>query len=74
MSHVIPSSAEVATLLQSLRRRDLQRLAALSGVPFHTLEKIRNGETKNPGINTVRAFLPHIEGAQASATSPAPLS
>lgn len=75
MDALIPSSADVANALQALRRGSLQRLAVLSGVPYRTLEKIRSGETKNPGIETVRAFLPHIEAAaQAPTTGPAPLS
>ena len=38
----------------------LQALALASGVPFTTLWKVRSGETANPGIETVRKFLPHL--------------
>jgi hypothetical protein len=44
-----------------MSRPDIQRLADLSGVPFHTLLKIRSGETMNPGIETVRLFAGHLD-------------
>jgi hypothetical protein len=44
-----------------MSRPDIQRLADLSGVPFHTLLKIRSGETLNPGIETVRLFAGHLD-------------
>lgn len=36
----------------------LHELANASLVPFTTLIKVRSGETVNPGIETVRKFLP----------------
>ena len=64
----IPSAAEIARRLAPMKASQLQRLAELSGVPFHTLLKIKRGDTENPGIETVRKFAPHIEAA----THPAP--
>lgn len=34
----------------------MQDLAKAANVPFTTLWKIRMGETKNPGIDTVKKF------------------
>jgi hypothetical protein len=65
-----PSPEEVRAALSALGVPQLQRLAALSGVPFHTLRKVASGETSSPGIATVRAFAPHI--AAACETTPAP--
>ena len=56
MSTEIPSAAEIADRLADLKGPQLQRLAQLSGVPFHTLLKIKSRETKDPRIDTVRQF------------------
>lgn len=58
-----PSPEEVRAALAALDPAQLQRLAVLSGVPFHTLRKVASGETASPGIATVHAFAPHIEAA-----------
>lgn len=63
METAIPSAEEIRDRLRPMRHGALQRLAKLSGVPFNTLTKIRDGVTKNPGIETVRAFLPHVDAA-----------
>jgi predicted transcriptional regulator len=59
----IPSAADVAAMLKPMSNQHLERLASLSGVPYHTLLKIRSGETENPRIDTVRQFLPHVRAA-----------
>lgn len=64
MKPEIPSAADIRLLLAPLTGAHLARLAALSGVPWPTIAKMRNGETKNPGIETVRKVLPHVEAAQ----------
>lgn len=56
----IPSSQELRELLAPLRTADLRRISQASGVPFGTLWKVRSGETENPGIETVRLFLAHL--------------
>lgn len=38
----------------------LGALAQASGVPWTTIYKIQRGETSNPGVETVRKFLPHV--------------
>lgn len=60
MDSAIPSSGEVRQRLAGFRHADLRALSKLSGVPFTTLWKIRSGETQNPGIETVRQFLPFV--------------
>lgn len=60
MNTPIPAASSVRAELEALGHAQMQRLAELSGVPFTTLWKVRNGETKNPGIETVRKFVPHI--------------
>lgn len=56
----IPGAAEIRAKLQPLSRQQLGVLAELAEVPFHTLWKIRSGETKDPGIDTCAKFYPHI--------------
>jgi hypothetical protein len=63
MKLTVPSPDEVRAALSPLKVSQLQRLAKLSGVPFHTLRKVASGETTSPGIATVRAFAPHIKAA-----------
>ncbi|MGV8822997.1 helix-turn-helix domain-containing protein [Methylibium petroleiphilum] len=63
----IPGAAEVREALAPLTLRQLDRLAELSGVPATTIYKIKRGETENPGIETLRKFLPHVAEAQAEA-------
>lgn len=58
-----PTSAQVRELLAPLTPKQLTKLAELSKVPFTTLYKVRNGETKNPGIDTVHKLLPHVSAA-----------
>lgn len=60
MSTAIPTVEQVRTDLKPLSLKQLERLAGLSGVPLHTIYKIKRGETANPGIETVRCFMPHI--------------
>lgn len=74
MNERIPSAEQVRAALAPLNLRQLDELAALSGVPAPTIYKIRIGQTENPGIETVGKFMPHIaavagtpEGAQRAA-------
>jgi len=57
----------VRQALAPLTLRQLDKLQELSGVPATTVYKIKQGETANPGIDTVRKFLPHIEAAKKGA-------
>lgn len=42
--------------LCGMRRPDMRELAEQSGVPLHTILKIKSGETDNPKIKTVQAL------------------
>lgn len=68
MSIEIPPIAEIRAALQPLTLKQLDALETLSGVPATTIAKIRRGETKNPGTETCRAFLPHIAAARVPPT------
>lgn len=54
----IPPLALIRRRLEAMNQAQVKSLASDSGVPFGTLMKIRHGITKNPGIETVRAFYP----------------
>lgn len=60
MESSITTSSAAREALAPLGHAQLQKLAAVSGVPFTTLWKIRSGETQNPGIDTVAKFAPHV--------------
>jgi predicted transcriptional regulator len=62
----VPTADELRLALSPLSNAQLQELATLSGVPFHTLRKVRSGETVDPGISTVAKFLPHVESVKAA--------
>ena len=59
----IPSAEEVRATLGKLSMAQVHVLAGLSGVPWTTLRKIRDGETPNPRLETVRQFAPHVTAA-----------
>lgn len=69
MQAKIPSADEVRAALGSLSMAQVHELSRLSGVPWTTLRKIRDGETPNPRLETVRQFAPHVSsvGTPASA-------
>lgn len=60
MSNSIPSAEEIRAALSPLSLKQLARLAQLSGVPFTTIYKVKRGETSNPGLETVRQFMPFV--------------
>lgn len=58
-----------------LSHAQTKALAEASGVPFTTLWKVRTGETRNPGVETVRLFWPRLpigELVGADGDPPAP--
>jgi predicted transcriptional regulator len=61
MDMSFPSIEEVRAVLEPLTLKQMEALAERSGVPFTTIYKIKRGETKNPGIETLRQFVKHIE-------------
>ena len=64
---VFPPLAMVRARLGAMTQAELRRLADDSGVPYPTLVKIRQGTTKNPGLETVRKFFPLLPGGQVNA-------
>ena len=64
MNITIPTSLQVREALATLTLAQIERLAALSGVPWTTIYKIKRGETDNPGIETVGRFLPHVQSVR----------
>jgi predicted transcriptional regulator len=66
MNSAIPSAEAVRAALAPLSLKQLEKLAELSGVPFTTIYKVKRGETKNPGIETLRQFMPHVQDALAA--------
>jgi len=60
MELTLPSAEQVRAALSPLTMKQLERLEELSGVPATTIYKIKRGETENPGVETLRRFLPHI--------------
>lgn len=67
MHPVLLGAEQVKQALASLSLRQLERLAEVSGVPVATIYKIKRGETSNPGIETVRKFMPHVDGLREAA-------
>ena len=65
----IPSSLQIRDALKSLTMAQIDALAAASGVPATTIYKIKRGETGNPGIETVRKFMPHVIAAGAAVSA-----
>jgi hypothetical protein len=66
MKEKIPSAEQVRERLQTLRYGQVEKLAAISGVPVTTLWKVRSGDTENPGLDTVRKFIDHINAVKAA--------
>ena len=60
----IKTAAEAKRALAGLVDQQMMRLAALSGLSVGTLYKIKRGETKNPGIDTVGKFAPHLRACR----------
>ena len=58
MAYKLPPIQDIASQLNGMTARQVQLLALLSGVPEHTLLKVRSGQTPNPRYCTVRAILP----------------
>jgi predicted transcriptional regulator len=68
----IPSAEAVRGMLAGLSIKQVAALSELSGVPAPTIYKIKNGDTTNPGIETVRKFIGHISKAAPPVASDTP--
>jgi predicted transcriptional regulator len=62
----LPTIEQVRAALAPLTLKQLDVLEELSGVPATTIYKIKRGETANPGLETVRQFVQHIEQAASA--------
>lgn len=56
----------VLARLRAVKHSDLPEVAERSGVPKSTLLKIRYGEVKNPGVQTVQALHDYFVGREGS--------
>ena len=63
----IPSIAEIRAALKPLTMKQIDALGEMSRVPPTTIAKIKRGETSNPGTETCRKFLPHIDAVRQEA-------
>ena len=71
MDSTFPGIEEVREALSPLSLSQREALAKLSGVPFTTIYKIKRGETRNPGIETVGQFMPHVASVCDQSADPA---
>jgi hypothetical protein len=71
MTIVLPTMQEVRAALAPLTMRQIDRLEALSGVPAPTIYKIKLGTTENPGVDTLRRFMPHVSVVLNEQAAPA---
>ena len=60
------------THLNGCRLRDLEEVAQVSGVPFHTIAKIKRGETTNPRIETVERLLNYFSQSRKKRKAQSP--
>jgi hypothetical protein len=67
----IPSAADVRSRLAAMPLAAVEALGERCGVPLATLIKIRNGQTDNPRIETVRAIWPELVGTEGAPAVPA---
>jgi hypothetical protein len=67
MKHDIPGADAIRGRLETMEPAQLRKLSELSGVSYYTLHKIARGITENPGIDTVRRFVPHIDAVRQAA-------
>lgn len=63
------TATQVREALKPLNHSQVQRLSKLSEVPFATLWHIREEHSKNPGVDTVGKFWPHIPKVIAQPTA-----
>jgi predicted transcriptional regulator len=58
--------ALIKSCIADMPRARLAEIASASGVPFFTLLKIRDGHTKNPRYQTVKALAQHLKALEAA--------
>lgn len=60
-TYLVPPMSAVIERLSDLTGEQMRDLGKASGVPVSTLNKIRYGFIKNPGIETVGKFFPLLK-------------
>lgn len=71
MEPIIPSAEAVREALFGLTLKQVDAVAEQSGVPASTIYKIKRGETKNPGVETLRKFMPYVRKVRDGVVAPA---
>lgn len=66
MNLTMPNMDDVREQLLALNQHQISLLSELSGVGISTIEKIRYGNTLNPGVETVGKILEHLPAVLAS--------
>jgi transcriptional regulator with XRE-family HTH domain len=61
-------------VMTNLRARQVpqRKVAAESGVPFSTLSKIAQGQTKHPSVHAIQALADYFQKLGAGTTAPQP--
>lgn len=52
---------EITKHLTACNHAGMHKLSKASGVPFHTIYKIKRGETKDPGVVTAQAIYDALQ-------------
>ena len=60
-----PILSSLLAHLDSMSWEEVNQMAESTGVPFHTIAKIKRRETDNPRIKTVEALIAYINAATA---------
>lgn len=66
----IPTCAQLREKLAALSWGQVQELSRKTGAPFTTVWKIRDGETTDPRLETVRLIWPELIGGDGSQPVP----
>lgn len=61
MIDTLPSPEELRAMMAGMNYAAMERLSQLSGVPFHTIRKIKAGESADPKLSNARALWPHLK-------------
>lgn len=67
----LPSIDVLKGRLSGLNHAELNALVAVSGVPFGTLMKIRQGDTEDPRLSTVIKIMESLPRRAKQAAKPA---
>lgn len=52
--------------IENFSMADMHQLSDISGVPFHTIYKIKRGETTDPGVKTAEAIYKALTSKEAA--------